>query len=107
MQTWHYDGFPTVLAAPNNLMTASVFNDDGSQNVTAFALRPLSMLPATFQFTVTAPGQAKNVLFIASNGSSGRTRLNGFTLVTVPEPSSFVLLLFGATSIALRFRRFT
>lgn len=102
MQTWHYDGFPDVLAATNNRMNAIVSDASNSVNIVGFVNRPLGVSPATFQFTVTVPGDTIDAVFSATNGSSGRTRLNGFTLATVPEPSILLLALSAWSVLGVR-----
>lgn len=65
---------------------------------------PLGTLPASYQFSVAEVGQITEILFRAKDSPGvfmQRTRLNGFTLVSVvPEPETEALLLLAALAHA-------
>lgn len=96
MQSWHYDGLSHVLEEGNTNFIQIEVRNQGEPSpppvVDNFVFR---MAPATFQFSIDAPGQVKEIIF-REDSAHNATRLNGFTLVTIPEPTTACL-----TSIAL------
>jgi hypothetical protein len=105
MQSWHYDGLHNVLDAGNTNFIQIEVRNQGEPSpppiVDHFAFQ---MAPATFQFTVDAPGQVKEIIF-REDSSKDATRLNGFTLVTVPEPTTAWLTVIALGCIAQLPRR--
>lgn len=88
MNSWHYDGFSFVLQAGNTNFIQIETRNQGQPSpppvVDNFAFQ---MAPASFQFSVDAPGQVKEIIF-REDSLKNATRLNGFTLTTIPEPTT-------------------
>lgn len=102
MTTWHYDDFHRTIAA-DVAMQIEVGDKQGNSIAAATTVVadhvPLSTIPQVFNFDVVSPGTIKEIVF--RDGSSLRTslvRLNGFTLVRVPEPGTLLLLLIGCAA---------
>jgi hypothetical protein len=107
MTTWHFDS--PLASAPDgpNHMQIEV----GDQQPGGFAAAtsvvvddfPLGLAPQVFEFQVTSPNVVKEFVFRSDDASAAhRTRLNGFTLVSVPEPGTLLALL---TALPLMLRR--
>jgi hypothetical protein len=102
MQSWHYDSDPTVTGTEN--FTKVEVRDQGGAATTVLSKQPFSTSPIAFQFDVSAVGVVKEIIFREDDAATAtdatdqnRARLNGFTLLTVPEPTLAHLLLFAAT----------
>jgi hypothetical protein len=97
MQSWHYDSDGTVTGTEN--FTKVEVRDMGGSATTLLTKQPFGLSPLTFQFDVSAAGVVKEIIFREDDAATAtdptdqnRARLNGFTLVTVPEPGLCVLL---------------
>jgi hypothetical protein len=99
VQSWHYDAFTRAI---NTLMQIEVGNKQGDVPGAGALLAvdhfPLSETPQSFFIEVTSPAQVKEIVFRNDNGPAEftdvyRTRLNGFTLTSVPEPGATAPLL--------------
>jgi hypothetical protein len=105
MQSWHYDGLHNVLDAGNTNFIQIEVRNQGQPSpppiVDNFAFQ---MTPATFQFNIDAPGQVKEIVF-REDSLKNATRLNGFTLVTIPEPTTAWLTAVALGCIAQPTRR--
>lgn len=103
MQTWHYDGFAVVLV-DQNLVEIEVRNQGESAGTKVADSFPFGFTPAAFQFDITAPGQVKEII-IRADSVSRRSRLNGFTIASVPEPSTALLALISVVGLRIRRRQ--
>lgn len=102
MHTWHYDGFYFVLL-DENFVEIEVRNQGESGGTKVADGLALGFTPAAFQFEITAPGQVKEII-IREDGPFRRSRLNGFTIASVPEPSTALLAVISM--VGLRIRRY-
>ncbi|MGD9634842.1 MAG: hypothetical protein AB7G28_24265 [Pirellulales bacterium] len=102
MTTWHRDTYPSVDPLTNHMQI-----EIGDQQFPKFAAATtvvvdhfsLGTSPQVFEFQVTSPSTAKEIVFRNDDPSTGpgangahRSRLNGFTLVAIPEPSVLSIL---------------
>lgn len=101
MQSWHYDSTSTVIDT-ENFIQVEVRDPGGSPTILVDKF-PFQTAPTTFQLQIDSDGQVKEVIFREDDeanpagdaGDQNRARLNGFTLVTVPEPASMGLSIIG------------
>jgi hypothetical protein len=101
MQSWHYDGLHNVLDAGNsNFIQIEVRNQSEPSPPAVVDHFAFSMMPATFQFSVDAPGQVKEIIF-REDSLKNATRLNGFKLISVPEPSTILVVTAAAVLLNL------
>ncbi len=109
MTSWHYDS--TVVSA-ENIINIGIGDESGPRQLVAENL-PLGIAPAMYTFEVTSVGQVKVVDYLAiaalnpnsTVGNLARSRLNGFTLVSVPEPASLTILAATLSALAIHGRR--
>jgi hypothetical protein len=108
MQSWHFDSDAGVRAN-ENFIQVEVRNQGGT-GTTLVDSFPFSENATSFGFSVSTPGQVKEVVFreddvatTADPTDQNRARLNGFTIRTIPEPGSLVLIV--AACLAACFRR--
>jgi hypothetical protein len=107
MQSWHFDS--AVMNVENFIQIEA--RDQGTSSGTPLVdMRPFGPTPATFQFSVTAMGQVKEIVFREDDVATAtdptdnnRARLNGFTIRTIPEPGSLALVV--SACLVLCFRR--
>ncbi len=111
MSSWHYDSDPSVTSTENWMKIEVRNQNDTPSTVIVASKQPFGTEPVSFSFNVTALGQVKEIIFREDDDTLGidpidqnRSRLNGFTISYVPEPSSLSLLLLGAGAFALRRR---
>jgi hypothetical protein len=112
MRSWHYDGLFIALR-DRNFLQIEVRNQGSASPPPIVDAFPFGFDAAEFQFDVTSSGQVKEIIFRADGGFStsgtnfvNRSRLNGFTLVSVPEPNVSVLCMFAAL-LSMGRRRWT
>lgn len=111
MQSWHYDSTSTVTST-ENFIQVEVRDPGGSPTILVDKF-PFQTAPATFQLQIDSDGQVKEVIFreddeanpAGDTGDQNRARLNGFTLVTVPEPASLGLSIAGILMVGAWRRR--
>jgi hypothetical protein len=108
MQSWHFDSDAGVRAN-DNFIQVEVRNQ-GGPGTTLVDSFPFSENATSFGFSVSTPGQVKEVVFreddvatTADPTDQNRARLNGFTIRTIPEPASLALVV--AACLAAFFRR--
>lgn len=109
VQSWHFDSTGSVTST-DNFIQISVREQGGSGTILVDD-RPFSPDPAAYVIEVTEPGQVLELIFREDDEPTlddpidqNRARLNGFTLVTVPEPAGAAALA-GLGLLALRRRR--
>jgi hypothetical protein len=102
LQSWHFDSTGSVLNNPNAVQIELRNQGDpsGAPIVDNFLF---GASPATFQMSVTEVGQVKEIIF-REDSEFNRARLNGFTIRTIPEPTSLGIALLAAAAISLRRR---
>lgn len=66
---------------------------------------PFSTEPIRYQITVDEEGEVLELVFRDDDPVNNRSRLNGFTIQTVPEPAAAGTLLFAAGAWTIRRRR--
>jgi hypothetical protein len=112
MQSWHYDSDAGV-AANENFIKVEIRNQGDPSTTTLLSKQPFSTSPISFQFDITTAGQVREIIFREDDAATAtdptdqnRARLNGFTLVTVPEPASaaLVVMCLGAALLNTRQR---
>jgi hypothetical protein len=108
MTSWHFD---SGVVASANRIRIEIGNRMESKDV-AIPTFPLGTAPATYLFDVTALGQQKEIDFLVTLEGNrddpfflARSRLNGFTLASVPEPASFVMITIVLPALVNRRRR--
>lgn len=101
MQSWHFDSDGGVRSNENWIQVE--VRNQGGPATTVVDKFPFGSQAASFQFEVTAVGQVKEIIFREDDApgdvdptDQNRARLNGFTLVTIPEPASLGLMLAAA-----------
>lgn len=108
MKTWHIDSFVGL----SDTMQIEVGDKQGDMIAAATTVVadhfPLGTSPQVFEFQVTSPNTIKEIVFRNDDTPpfpgfplAYRTRLNGFTLVRVPEPSAALLLLTALSLLSL------
>ena len=109
MSSWHFDADAGVQAV-ENFLQVEVRNQGGPGTVLVDSY-PFSESATSFLFSVTEVGQVKEIIFREDDVATdtdpvdqNRARLNGFTLQTVPEPSSLALVAAACAAIFLRRR---
>src|SRR5687767_5183284 len=103
VQSWHWDSLP---GTPGN--TQVEVRNQGVANTQILANEvPFSQDPIRYQITVDEEGEILELVFRDDDAitTGGRSRLNGFTIQTVPEPTSVAVIGTGAFALCLRRRR--
>ena len=101
--SWHWD---SLAGTPG--MTQVEVRNQGVANTQILANEvPFSPDPIRYQITVDEPGEVLELVFRDDDASttSGRSRLNGFIIETVPEPTTAGVMAVGALALCLRRRR--
>lgn len=105
MDSWHFDSDVTVVNTENFIQVE--VRNQGGPATTLVDKFPFAQTPASFEFEVTAAGQVKEIIFREDDAPSmtdpidqNRARLNGFTLRTIPEPTSLALVGLGGLALA-------
>ena len=99
--SFHYDS----LGGTPGMIQVEVRNQ-GVQNAQILAdAVPFSPEPVRYQITVDEAGEVLELVFRDDDPVNNRSRLNGFTIQTVPEPTAAGALLVGACLCTLRRRR--
>jgi hypothetical protein len=102
MQSWHFDSTGSVTSTDN--FTQVDVRGPGVGGVTTVLLdkQPYSQQALSYKFDVTAVGNVE-LIYREDDAATtedpidqNRARLNGFTILTVPEPSYLLLLCVGA-----------
>jgi hypothetical protein len=109
MQSWHFD---SGIAASENFIQVEV-RDQGGPATLLVDKFPFGTSPAYFAFDVTSVGQVREIIFreddvanpAGDNVDQNRARLNGFTLASIPEPSTLALAGVALGLAAWRARR--
>ena len=107
MTTWHYDPF---FGSQTSDITMQIEVGDKQGDAVAAATTvvadqvPLGTSPQVFEFQVDSPNSIKEFVFRSDN-SWNRARLNGFTLIRVPEPPSLAILASVLGALGLRHRK--
>src|SRR5688572_1945705 len=100
VQSWHYD----ALAGTPGMTQVEVRNQGVANAVILANEVPFSPEPIRYQITVDQEGEVLELVFRDDDASTttGRSRLNGFTIETVPEPTTAGVLLVGMAGLAFR-----
>lgn len=102
--SWHWDSLPGTPG-----MTQVEVRNQGVASSTIILANevPFSQEPIRYQITVDQEGEVLELIFRDDDASttSGRSRLNGFTIETVPEPTAAGTLLIAAGVCLTRRRR--
>ena len=102
--SWHWDSLPGTPGATQ----VEVRNQGvaGSTIILANEI-PFSQDPIRYQITVDEEGEVLELVFRDDDAvtTGGRSRLNGFVIETVPEPTSAAVLGLSALGLCLRRRR--
>ena len=102
--SWHWDSLP---GTPGNTQV-EVRNPGGAASRIILADEvPFSQDPIRYQITVDLEGEVLELVFRDDDASTtaGRSRLNGFVIETVPEPTSAAVIGMSALGLCLRRRR--
>lgn len=102
MNSWHYDGVGQLLNSPEFVQIEVRNQGQTAPTPPVVDHFAFGTAPAQFQFSVASAGQVKEILF-REDSVTTRTRLNGFTLSNVPEPSGIALV--GLASFVFVFSR--
>ena len=100
VQSWHYDG----LAGTPGMTQVEVRNQGVANTVILADAVPFSTEPIRYQIVVDEPGEVLELVFRDDDPVNNRSRFNGITIQTVPEPTGAGMLL-GALALGLRRRR--
>ena len=102
--SWHWDSLPGTPGVTQ----VEVRNPGGAASRIILADEvPFSQDPIRYQITVDQEGEVLELVFRDDDAitTSGRSRLNGFIIETVPEPTSAAVMGMGALALCLRRRR--
>jgi hypothetical protein len=96
MTSWHFD---SLIRDYDNRIRIAIGNAGETREVVEESF-PLGATPATYTFEVTESGQTKHIYYLITGAINPvvqipdyNIRLNGFTLVSVPEPSTVATLI--------------
>jgi hypothetical protein len=107
MKTWHYDGLGIIVGNQDfspNFVQIEVRNQGESSPPPIIDKFPFGFAPAEFQFGVTAIGQVKEIIVREDGLGLPRSRLNAFTLISIPEPTGSTLAAIALANF-MTFRR--
>lgn len=105
VKLWSYNAENTIYATPTSFGPLTGSNTTGtSGSVTQFAT-PLPTTLDDFSTTILVTSTTDTLdIHAASTDNYGGTRMNGFELSSVPEPTALVIAVFGVFGMAAAYR---